>query len=331
MMGANLKKKIHINKIESKDMIKIKGYISEIQRFSVHDGPGIRTIVFLKGCPLRCKWCQNPESMNAEREIQFDIQKCISCLNCIKICPNNAITLKNKKLITDKKLCKLCGRCIEECYTEARKIVGEISTVEEVYNEVEKDKVFYKNTGGGITLSGGEPLLQWKFSVTLLKKCKENSINTAIETCGFAKWENFKAVLEYTDYLLFDIKIANPVLHKEYTGQTNELILSNLMNASKLNKIIVIRLPLIPGVSDSPKNLKETVIISKKVNAIEIHILPYHEIGVGKYKTVNRHYMLRKTHLPSNKEIEDAKKYIESEGIEVNTGGLGKNINLIKC
>lgn len=309
----------------------VKGYVSDIQRFSVHDGPGIRTIVFLKGCPLRCLWCQNPESINPKPEIRFDEGKCIGCLRCVEACKNNAILLRDKKLVYNREICTLCGKCMEACYAGARIIVGKLCDISEAYSEVEKDKVFYKNSGGGITLSGGEPLYQWKFSAALLKKCKRNDINTAIETCGFGPWENFKEILKYTDFLLYDLKLVNSELHKKYTGQTNELILSNLMNASKLNKIIVIRLPLIPGVSDSPKNLKETVIIAKKVNAIEIHILPYHEIGVGKYKTVNRHYMLRKTHLPSNKEIEDAKKYVESEGIEVNTGGLGKNINLIKC
>lgn len=302
----------------------LKGYVTEIQKFSVHDGPGIRTIVFLKGCPLKCLWCQNPETQYACSEIKFDIGKCIGCLKCIKECPENAITLKNKMLVTDKKLCIVCGKCTEKCYSGAREIVGKIYTCDEVYEIVNQDKVFYKNTGGGVTLSGGEPLFQWEFSVALLKKCKENGINTAIETCGFAKWEHFEAVLRYTDFLLYDIKIVDAELHKKYTGQSNELILSNLYAASKINHNIVIRLPLIPGINDDEENLKTTARIAKEVNALEVHLLPYHEIGVGKYKTLGRRYLLRNITISSKEEVTRAKEIMESEGIEINISGLGE-------
>lgn len=313
---------------DSKNSKLITGHVTEVQRFCVHDGPGIRTIVFLKGCPLRCLWCQNPEAQSPNKEIRYDREKCIGCLICIESCPQKAISLKNNKLYTDRKKCIACGVCAEKCYAGAREIVGISYTVDEVFEIVGKDKVFYKNSGGGVTLSGGEPLFQSGFSASLLKRCKKNGINTAIETSGFAPWSHFKAVLEYTDFLLFDLKVIDLEVHRKYTGQPNELIISNLYKASKIAENIVIRFPCIPGINDDEENLKALARITKEVNACELHILPYHEIGVGKYRTIGRRYLLKDTDIPSSEKINRVKSILESEGININIGGLGSKINL---
>ena len=321
-------KELNKNREKAEKHIEPEGCITEIQKFSVHDGPGIRTLVFLKGCPLNCLWCQNPETKCPDSEMRYDAGKCIGCNVCIEECPQKAISLKGKKLLTDKKLCNVCGKCAEKCYAGAREIVGKMYSVSEVFDVVAKDKVFYKNSGGGITLSGGEPLLQWQFSTALLKKCKENNINTAVETCGFAKWENFEKVLKFTDFLLYDIKVIDPGIHKEYTGQSNELIISNLKKASKVNSKIIIRFPLIPNVNDDEDNLKATAKLAKKVSAIELHLLPYHEVGISKYKTLDIKYLLKNTAIPSNEEVNRVKAILEKEGVEVIIGGSSKKINL---
>jgi pyruvate formate lyase activating enzyme len=305
--------------------------ITDIQRFSIHDGPGIRTLVFFKGCSLRCRWCQNPECINLKPELKFDVESCIGCLKCIKACKRNAISISGGVLITDKNLCISCGLCTKVCYSKARELVGKSRTVKEVYEIVKRDKIFYENSGGGITLSGGEPLLNWKFSVDLLKKCKDNGINTAMETSGYALWKNFKSVLRYIDYLLIDIKHINPDIHKKYTGKSNKIILENLSKISGLNKKVFIRYPLIPGINDDGYVLKGIAKIARDINAVEVHVLPYHLFGVSKYKALNKNYLLSSLEPSPEEQVLKVKGILGKEGVRVNVGGIISIQNLKLC
>ncbi|MCL4418059.1 MAG: glycyl-radical enzyme activating protein, partial [Actinobacteria bacterium] len=246
---------MYINEYINKPIDSIFGIVFDIQRFCVNDGPGIRTTVFLKGCPLNCLWCHNPESISIEPEIIFSNEKCIGCGSCVAVCANNALQILERKSMIKRENCNKCGRCAEICNTGALRIAGKKTSLFEVMEELEKDRQYYENSGGGITISGGEPLLQWKFTTALLKECKKRGLYTAIETCGHAAPVIFKQVLEYADIILFDIKNIDPEKHFELTGARNELILENLKSLSGGNKHIQIQLPVIPGCNDSEENI----------------------------------------------------------------------------
>lgn len=302
---------------------KHEGIIFDIQRYSIHDGPGIRTVVFLKGCPLRCLWCCNPESQLTNPQLSFIQSKCIGCLECIKICPNKAIRFdKEKGFLIDYKLCDMCGRCSDVCYPGARVIIGKKMSVDEVIAEVIKDKSFYNRSNGGVTLSGGEVLLQWGFAKEILKKCKELNINTAIETCGYCKWEYFTEVLEYVDLVLYDLKHLDSAEHKRLTGVDNQLILENAVKVVKKVKEMIIRVPLIPSLNDSKDNIMMLVdFVSTLEKVKEIDLLPYHQLGVSKYNQIGQTYKLNEINPPSKEKINDIKRYIENRGFLVKVGG----------
>lgn len=302
---------------------KHEGIIFDIQRYSIHDGPGIRTVVFLKGCPLRCLWCCNPESQLTNPQLSFIQSKCIGCLECIKICPNKAIRFdKEKGFLIDYKLCDMCGRCSDVCYPGARVIIGKKMSVDEVIAEVIKDKSFYNRSNGGVTLSGGEVLLQWGFAKEILKKCKELNINTAIETCGYCKWEYFTEVLEYVDLVLYDLKHLDSAEHKRLTGVDNQLILENATKVVKKVKEMIIRVPLIPSLNDSKDNIMMLVdFVSTLEKVKEIDLLPYHQLGVSKYNQIGQTYKLNEINPPSKEKINDIKRYIENRGFLVKVGG----------
>ncbi|MCT4542328.1 MAG: glycyl-radical enzyme activating protein [Vallitalea sp.] len=295
------------------------GMIFNIQRFSLHDGPGIRTIIFLKGCGLRCKWCSNPESQNTKKQIMYIEKNCINCNKCMEVCPTGAIQLQNDKKISYEK-CTLCGKCVEVCYAEALEMTGENATVKEVCDIIMKDSVYYRRSGGGVTLSGGEALLQPKFARDILKACKNNGINTAIETAAFVTKESLKLVLPYTDLVLLDIKIMEDELHKKYTGQSNETILENAKYiAQHCNTII--RIPIIPGVNDTESNIRDTVNFAKKININEIHLLPYHRLGTNKYEYLGCSYEMKSTNVPTNNQINELKNIVNSYGLKCRIGG----------
>jgi pyruvate formate lyase activating enzyme len=302
---------------------KHEGIIFDIQRYSIHDGPGIRTVVFLKGCPLRCLWCCNPESQLTNPQLSFIQSKCIGCLECIKICPNKAIRFdKEKGFLIDYKLCDMCGRCSDVCYPGARVIIGKKMSVDEVIAEVIRDKSFYNRSNGGVTLSGGEVLLQWGFAKEILKKCKELNINTAIETCGYCKWEYFTEVLEYVDLVLYDLKHLDSAEHKRLTGVDNQLILENAAKVVKKVKEMIIRVPLIPSLNDSKDNIMMLVdFVSTLEKVKEIDLLPYHQLGVSKYNQIGQTYKLNEINPPSKEKINDIKRYIENRGFLVKVGG----------
>ena len=299
----------------------MKANIFNIQKFSVHDGPGIRTTVFFKGCPLKCMWCHNPESQNLDKEILYDKNKCSLCGSCVKECKNNAIEIVNNKLLTNMDKCTFNGDCTLCCVNGARQIVGKEYTVDEVMKEVLKDKVFYKNSKGGVTLSGGEPLINAEFVEKLLGKLKEENIHTAIDTCGAVDFEILEKVARYTDLFLYDIKSMDHDKHILYTGVSNKNIIDNLIKLSKIHQNINLRLPLIEGINTDENNIDKILELIKGTNIKKINLLPYHDIAIHKYEKLGRKYDTNSMRRPMDDKLKRFKEMSESEGFEVKIGG----------
>lgn len=302
----------------------IKGVIFNIQHYSIHDGPGIRTTVFLKGCPLRCRWCQNPESQDSKPVIFFNAEKCTGCGMCREACPEAAIRIIDGKSATDRGLCKGMGKCAEICPNEARSLMGRYMSGAEVFEDVNSDAIFYQNSGGGITLSGGDPVGQPAFSIDILKRCRDAGIHTALETCGFAKWDILKSILEYTDLVLYDIKHMDPARHKQYTGASNKLILDNAKRIRLEFKLPVLaRLPIVPGYNDSPENMSTSAqfIASELGKEVQVHLLPYHRLGETKYEMMEKPGGCVRIEPPGDECMQELKKIFESFGLTVLIGG----------
>lgn len=295
--------------------------IFNIQKFSVHDGSGIRTTVFLKGCPLKCLWCHNPESQNNKKQILYDMDKCNLCGTCVKVCPQNAIKIENNKLTTDYDKCNHCRQCEIYCIKGARQVVGKEYTVEEVLKEVMKDKVFYEESNGGVTISGGEPLVQINFVEGLLKKLKNENIHTAVDTCGAVNFENIQIVSQYTDLFLYDIKLMDDEKHKLFTGLSNKLILDNLKKLSIIHNNINLRMIIIEGVNSDESHIEKTIHFIKDLNIRKINLLPYHDIAKHKYKKLEIIYEDEKMSKPCDEKMEHFKEMLEREGYEVKIGG----------
>ena len=291
-----------------------------IQGYSLHDGPGIRTTIFMKGCPLRCFWCQNPESWELGPELMTHDQKCISCGKCAEACSAGAISFSEKEeRIIDRRKCNLCFDCVSACPSGALTRVGKWMTVDEIMTEIQKDELLHSRSGGGVTISGGEPLFQHAFLRRLLKACKEKGYHTALDTCGYARWEALEAVLDYVDLFLYDIKHLNPGLHKKATGKSNQRILRNLRKISQSAKIWL-RVPLIPGFNDSDDNLRKVAELGREIGAERVSILPFNTYGEGKWRRIGRKYGKTKTAPPSKEKIEEIRSYIESFGLETTIG-----------
>lgn len=295
------------------------GLIFNIQRFSIHDGPGIRSVVFLKGCQLRCRWCSNPESWNKHPEIVTNDARCTRCGRCQKACPVNAIAVDGTGRRLDRGLCNLCLACADVCPSGALAVTGKWMTVKDVMDEVSSDGLFYQNSGGGVTLSGGEPLMQWEFSVELLKTCRESGFHTAVETSGMAEWGVLAKVLEHTDLALYDIKHMDSARHREGTGKPNELILENARKAAALKKLWV-RIPLIPGFNDSEENLLATARFAKEIGAAKVSILPYHIWGASKFEKLGRRFTMADVPVSSTEHIEKCRKIVADSGIMTAVG-----------
>jgi pyruvate formate lyase activating enzyme len=296
------------------------GMVLNIQRFSVHDGPGIRTLVFMKGCPLRCLWCSNPESQKADVQLRIVQSRCVGCGKCLEVCPSKAIRRSEEGVVTtDRKLCTDCGKCVDACLYEVRAIAGKCTTVEELLKEVEKDKEFYANSGGGVTVSGGEPTLQYTFVRAFLKRCQERWLHTAIETCGYAPWKRLEALLEYVDFLLYDIKHMDPLVHKRITGVSNRLVLKNLERiASREGEMpTVVRIPVIPGLNDSEANIAATAKFVSDLGTIRgLELLPYHRLGMSRYEEFGMIYKLRQIASPSAEHMERLEAIVDSFGLK---------------
>ena len=273
----------------------IWGNVYNIQRYSLDDGPGIRTTVFLKGCPLRCMWCSNPESQSTAREFMHRDSVCVRCGACVKACPKNAIEIKDSgEYHTDRDLCDGCGSCSESCLYKAITIMGGEKTVEEVMDIVKRDRIFYETSEGGMTISGGEALFQPEFTKALLDAAKAENIHSCIETTGFAKEDAAWEIFEKCDLIYFDIKSGNEKTHKKYTGVGLDLIRRNLKNALNITNNVVVRIPFIPTVNTSYEDVEEIIkLIMEAGRPKEVHLLPYHNYGEPKYKNLGREYSLK--------------------------------------
>lgn len=293
------------------------GWVFNIQRYSIQDGPGIRTTVFLKGCPLTCHWCSNPESQGLHPQLFYFDTQCTGCHRCLEACPNGATLLgSNGKIVIDRRLCKACGVCADACLSGARVISGSLMTIDEVVNVVEKDSLFYRNSDGGVTFSGGEPLYQPAFLLELLKKCQRKGFHTCLDTCAYIQWEVLEEALDYVDLVLFDVKHMDPEKHREVTGVDNHLILDNLKRMAKMGKEIIVRIPLLPDINDSAENINALGNFTSQLSLKRVDLLPYHKLGVKKYERLGMEYKLKELRSFKREEVEGVKEILRNFGIE---------------
>lgn len=289
------------------------GTVFQIQKFSINDGPGIRTTVFLKGCPLNCLWCHNPESKKKQPELFYDGKKCIRCGMCAAVCENHCHSVSGQVHELNRETCACCGKCADACFSGALETVGYAISVEDTLREVMKDAVFYQNSGGGMTLSGGEPLAQYAFTRELLAAAKEKGLHTCVETCGYAPWEQFDSILDLVDIFLFDYKLTNPALHKQYTGVTNERILENLRKLDAAGAAIILRCPIIPTINDTAEHFAGIAETANSLqNILEINIEPYHPLGSSKLQMLGKEYPLAALTFPENEVVEGWMREVRS-------------------
>jgi len=298
------------------------GVIFDIRRYAIHDGPGIRTTVFLKGCPLRCWWCHNPEGQDIKPELVYRKNRCTGCGECLTSCQREALSLMAKSVSVDREKCVPCDNCSHVCPSDALAIAGKQVSVKEVLEEIEKDRTFYEESGGGVTFSGGEPLLQPDFLNALLHECKERAIHTVVDTCGFVQYEIIERMRDKVDLFLYDIKTMDNRKHKKYTGASNEQILKNLKALAEKGSSIVISFPIIPSINDDDENVTRTAkFISSLFNIQQVNLLPYHRAGIEKYKSLGKSYKLDKIQPPSSQRINFVKEKMEAFGMKVGVGG----------
>jgi len=300
-----------------------KGLIFHIIHGSFVDGYGIRTTIFLKGCPLRCLWCCNPEGQSGYHELKYTASNCNGCGKCVDVCPAGAIRLDPllEKAQIDRKLCDNCGKCIDVCYAGALEYFGIYYTVDELFEIIKKDEQYYRSSGGGATIGGGEPVFQAHFTYALMKKCQENYIHVAIDTCGYATTAEQLKILAEADLLLYDLKELDLNSHMKNTGVSNKIILSNLKKLNDMGKSIIIRVPVIPGLTVTEKNMETIAVFLSRLKSIErIDLLPYHTYGTIKYEQLGREYKLN-TLLNAQELADDTKRVFERYGLNVQMGG----------
>ena len=298
------------------------GIIFDIKRYAIHDGPGIRTTVFMKGCPLACRWCHNPEGIKAAPFLVYKKEKCIRCGECVEICPEQALRLEEEGVFPSGSPCTKCFTCTEICPAEAREKVGRKLTAPELFVEIQKDILFYDTSKGGVTFSGGEPLMQVEFLIEVLKLWGNHHIHRAVDTTGHASHETLMSVAKQTDLFLFDLKMMDSDKHEKYTGVSNHLILDNLRHLAQKEIDLIIRIPLIPGVNDDVENLDRTGSFLNRLPGVKkVHILPYHDFQKSKYTRFEMQDSTGNITLPTQDMILDAKKRLENFGLEVAIGG----------
>jgi pyruvate formate lyase activating enzyme len=296
--------------------------VLEITRMTVHNGPGIRTLISFKGCPLQCIWCSTPESRRETQEIGFYPDKCIFCGDCVAICPTQALSVGESSVILDRGLCDDCGVCVNACHSRALKTLGRGYTVDELVREILKDAVMYKHSGGGVTLSGGEPFLRTEFLLSLLKDLTREDINIGIDTCGFTPRENIQSVLPYVDFFLWDIKHMDDATHKQLTGVSNRLIIDNLRVVSEKGIPVYIRIPLIPEYNDADENLRAVCkFVQTLPSLVEIDLLPLHHLGRARYQALGWEYPIEDLPLYQESTLNEMKSLVESFGLKCNIIG----------
>jgi pyruvate formate lyase activating enzyme len=301
----------------------MKAQVSNIQRYSVNDGYGIRTIVFLTGCSMRCAWCQNPETLRGKPALMFTRENCAACGACRAVCPAGAACAADGSIGVDREKCISCLACAKVCYFNARKPSSREMDVDGVFGEVMKDESFFRNSGGGLTLSGGEPLLQPEFCRELLRRVGERDIHTAIETGGNVPYAAFLRVLPYTDLFLFDLKLLDERKHRRWTGAPNRTLLNNLERLARAGAEIIVRVPLLAGINDGAEFDAIADRVSGETGVRELHILPYHDLGAGKYEQLGMAYALANQKENDDREIQRCRRYAEGKGLRVSVGGAG--------
>lgn len=300
---------------------KQSGIIFNTQKYSIYDGPGVRTIIFFKGCPLNCKWCSNPEGISRNYDIMYTDSRCTKCGICMSNCDKGIHTIQRSydgniiHKIDRSTKCIGCKNCESKCPTKAIRIAGEEKTVDEIVSIIEEDSIFYMTSGGGVTLSGGEVASQPEFALKILKACKEKGIHTAIETCGFADWKVYEQLAQYVDLFLYDIKQIDPQIHKELVGVDNIRIITNLYKLFDIGAKITIRMPMIKGLNDSENQLKGVMkfikIISKNKNLLGIEVLPYHKLGINKFEQLDREYTIKEDLSYSENELIEKEEFFK--------------------
>ncbi len=295
-----------------------KAVVFDVQRYSVHDGPGIRTVIFFKGCPLRCRWCQNPEGLQPSPELGFLPERCIRSGNCASACADGAI-LSGKKRI-DRTRCTLCGDCITTCHAEALKMIGKEFASDELMEEVSRDRPFYEDSGGGVTLSGGESLLQIDFVEEFCSQCREEGLSVVVETCGAVPYDSFRRIIPFVDLFLFDVKAIDPSLHKTWTGSGNERILSNLERLAESGVPIIARVPIVPGHTALPSNLNQ---IADRLEGSfpEVHLMPYHRWGESKIDLTDSPQPSLDLVAPDHEDMGAVEEIFARRGLSVRVGG----------
>ena len=298
-----------------------KGIISEIERYAIKDGPGIRTVVFLKGCPLKCRWCANPETQKSIYQLMYWKTRCIGCKQCVKACPNHALSFGKTGIEINRSSCLSCGTCVDTCNSQALTMAGDLRTVDEVVWEIIKDKPYYLASGGGVTFSGGEAACQGDFVYEVAKSCKEQKISTCIETCGYAEWSVYEKMLPYMDYFYYDLKLIDKNRHREYTGVSNKLILDNYCNLVAAGADMTVRIPIIPTVNNTGKNIQDTIgFLLKNSPGCHVSLLPYHRLGASKYNKLDMDYSMNELEPPSNAEMERIAGIFQKNGFFVTIG-----------
>lgn len=290
--------------------------VFNIQKFSIQDGPGIRTTVFFKGCPLRCLWCSNPESQNSFPEVVHRNSLCTGCGRCVEACELEAVRLVEGGVAIERKKCTNCGSCVEVCAPKALHVYGTEMSVDEVLREVMKDKAFYENSGGGVTASGGEPLSQAEFVAELFERCKGAGVHTCLETCGFADFRDWAKVLPFTGLVLHDLKLMDAAAHRKATGKSNEQMLANLELVAAAGVPLVIRIPIIPGINDSEESVRALARhVAGLTGVSEVNLMPYHRFGESKYENLDRRYRLSELTTPDDEQLDVLIRIFEESGV----------------